>query len=866
MRSYAASGLVALIPFYQKCFVPTFGPDAGREELACCSEEKRQFPKLALNNAFGYREVHLRQPIVERAERLMTRFDDDVEKFPCALRSRIEVLPALLSAYDKGMEVLQKLVAEIVRHICYAIGSVEEPLVSPFLEVLEEMSDLLRQREDLNCPVDEAIYLNEVEVVHAGRGGQHAGSTSGDEDNEDGQNNPRPPTIQNLLYTVPLEPNLHSIQTIDQLPLPKNWTWGSNHKIWEEVKNEDPRSVNSSDVMNYERYGMNDNTFLLDFVEIQAVKLSTALSVLHLELQQIESSFEITSGEEGSSDGGADAGDDVDFEAVVAEGVPELSAIRPPQEKVEAQHEIPGRVVVFPTESTLDELSPNKIAQIVQETIIEVTRPSAARGPAVEMEADSEIEDTASNETASAALISEDGETEASASTEFAGAAVAAKTLQPVTFIEYARRKQYTRQGPDLCGTFFDHDLINNLKPNTTVSCRWLRYPEASDLPNLHFDQGVSSIGLRTSEETKLFAGLSHRQRSTDLFKQIMADYIQQHRKWRSGQPSNLKGAIVAACYGLPMCGGHGDRLHGILSLFLLAVATHRGFLIDIRHPRPLLEVLLPSFLDWRVRIEDLPLNNRVQLVDLSEHQVDRTLRGLRVSPEVLVIGTNLRFHALIHDWLQEDYGFFAFTSGWVAQVWNILFKPHAKVLYPLSKFGAKKSFLGLHFRAGNETLHSFKDPPRHGLTTITSFLECAVQVEDKLVQAEILESSTPWYFSADSEQFWVTEEVQALVQAGKVASFVENEFVAVADSSSGSSATSPTRNTGSSTSTAAIQHVDRTAGMSQAGYHRAWTEYIGLSRATALIISNSFFGETAAEIGNVPFVYYGEGCMPVHI
>ena len=47
--------LLALIPFYQKCVVPTFPPDAGSQELSCCDAEKRQFPQLALQNALNYR-------------------------------------------------------------------------------------------------------------------------------------------------------------------------------------------------------------------------------------------------------------------------------------------------------------------------------------------------------------------------------------------------------------------------------------------------------------------------------------------------------------------------------------------------------------------------------------------------------------------------------------------------------------------------------------------------------------------------------------------------------------------------------------------------------------------------------------------
>ena len=67
------------------------------------------------------------------------------------------------------------------------------------------------------------------------------------------------------------------------------------------------------------------------------------------------------------------------------------------------------------------------------------------------------------------------------------------------------------------------------------------------------------------------------------------------------------------------MCGGHGDRLHGILSLFLFAIATKRAFFVDYRYPLPLHMVLVPNLIDWRIRTEELQMNNRIQLVDMSE-------------------------------------------------------------------------------------------------------------------------------------------------------------------------------------------------------------------------------------------------------
>ena len=71
------------IPFYHKCVVPTYPPDAESDDIvdeftgkvACCSREKRKFPVRAVEGAVGYRLEHLRNPLVELAESLMVEIE-----------------------------------------------------------------------------------------------------------------------------------------------------------------------------------------------------------------------------------------------------------------------------------------------------------------------------------------------------------------------------------------------------------------------------------------------------------------------------------------------------------------------------------------------------------------------------------------------------------------------------------------------------------------------------------------------------------------------------------------------------------------------------------------------------------------------
>jgi hypothetical protein len=71
-----------------------------------------------------------------------------------------------------------------------------------------------------------------------------------------------------------------------------------------------------------------------------------------------------------------------------------------------------------------------------------------------------------------------------------------------------------------------------------------------------------------------------------------------------------------------PRCGGHGDRLKGIVSAFYLAVLTNRAFLIDYSRPHQLEQVMLPKLIDWRLstlpqalrfQVEHTPVMNLIQ-------------------------------------------------------------------------------------------------------------------------------------------------------------------------------------------------------------------------------------------------------------
>ena len=155
----------------------------------------------------------------------------------------------------------------------------------------------------------------------------------------------------------------------------------------------------------------------------------------------------------------------------------------------------------------------------------------------------------------------------------------------------------------------------------------------------------------------------------------------------------------------------------------------------------------------------------------------------------------------------------------------------HDVAVLPWTKRHGSQWFLGIHFRAGNESGRLWWDPARHSLDSLPTFLKCAAWAEGDLG----LPSSTPWFLSTDTVSALEVPEVQRLRAAGKVR---------VLDGWN-------------------LAHVDRShANFGLQGFVDSYVAYLLLASAHVLILSRSFFGETAAEIGAVPHVYFAEGCV----
>ncbi|KAF4705591.1 hypothetical protein FOZ63_006765 [Perkinsus olseni] len=178
------------------------------------------------------------------------------------------------------------------------------------------------------------------------------------------------------------------------------------------------------------------------------------------------------------------------------------------------------------------------------------------------------------------------------------------------------------------------------------------------------------------------------------------------------------------------------------------------------------------------------------------------------------------------------------------SEIWRCLFQPAIHLARHIERamratFGTDNpsSFIAVHFRSGDGQLDKWWDPKRHGLDTLDEFLACAARVEEEL---GLSAAHTKWLLSSDTEDVFDTVAVRE--HGAKIVRLRIDET-----------------NEGEE-----IVHIDRSSDV----YHQftgvtlSYVNYYILQKAAAIVLSRSFFGETAAEIGRIRHVYFYHGCV----
>ncbi|CAJ1379867.1 unnamed protein product [Effrenium voratum] len=151
----------------------------------------------------------------------------------------------------------------------------------------------------------------------------------------------------------------------------------------------------------------------------------------------------------------------------------------------------------------------------------------------------------------------------------------------------------------------------------------------------------------------------------------ILKDYLEFHRSARAlllqqaltGSQGPSPRVLIYRCSAMGFCGGHGDRLNGLLSVFLMAVASRRAFFIDAARPVPMHLLLAPRrrgscgdilegaefLLDWRMHGAVAAVGRRINYNDRYNDLVaDLPWILGQEAEEIVVMHTNQRVTAAV--------------------------------------------------------------------------------------------------------------------------------------------------------------------------------------------------------------------------
>ena len=302
-------------------------------------------------------------------------------------------------------------------------------------------------------------------------------------------------------------------------------------------------------------------------------------------------------------------------------------------------------------------------------------------------------------------------------------------------------------------------------------------------------------------------------------------------------------------------CGGLGDRLGGIASLFYVSVLLERSLVIYHTKPVLLSYTFLPNHdINWDVaelipnQVQEIYLNlvDKYSLDDLNtlfnaEHAdipiMRVTLNGYFTGASLwnsqhslrpwFLGGMNRTHHALCGKWRSHTVG------SSFALAFNILFRPSEHVLTRKSEMlqalgldttqGGSLQYVAIHGRLGGESKTSnnvaaWNDPSRDTLSDIPKFVKCAREKANTNSDT----NTTAIILVSDNQEFKVKS------------SRLHPEIKSITDT--------------------LLFHVDRSSGdhkTSLAGSIDAVAEFLILSEADCLVASRSTFSGAASALRN---------------
>ncbi|CAD7941134.1 unnamed protein product [Amoebophrya sp. A120] len=407
---------------------------------------------------------------------------------------------------------------------------------------------------------------------------------------------------------------------------------------------------------------------------------------------------------------------------------------------------------------------------------------------------------------------------------------------------------------------------------------------------------------------------------------------LDRYAEWHAENPAGAK-RLVVVCLPFSQCGGHGDRVNGLLTLFLLALITKRRFLILSSNPVDWHSVFAPNRIDWRTEIGQISLTNVRTYFDKRygfREDLDRILASpaqtllLRVNNRIVKSlygeGCDLQAPFLVSRVMQflfspniyleqtinetaEELGLFApqYNSGSTSSGTTTSGEPRPAAVKTSTDNmeNLLVPYISIHYRTGDIAF----DPHRHN-SSLAGFVQCAYQIERELG----LPPETPWVLHADSlrqvpeswylaaaekyedflneqekekQQFLIDQRQEERQAAQEIDAKLLAKDAPLLPPPLASSL--PAKGVGAHGAVPAAEdfarrklrvprglgrvHIDRSEFQPGVkGFQNAFAEWYLVSQARAVLLSRSFFAETAAEIGRIRDAYFITGCVKMDL
>lgn len=253
-----------------------------------------------------------------------------------------------------------------------------------------------------------------------------------------------------------------------------------------------------------------------------------------------------------------------------------------------------------------------------------------------------------------------------------------------------------------------------------------------------------------------------------DFFQETcwLDNYISLHNKAIGALPNiHSNSFLIYVCD--EQCGGVGDRLSGLLSLFYLAVALERVFLIDYTSPVALELTLVPRQMEWNCSklLPDGLHSESLTMIDTPDKlgALERLKRLVSAQTPVIRVKIN-RYWLGMYLWMKHDEkhggvekepvflqgalsslqlsscGSFRVSDARPRDTFALGFsklfdfspevKARAVQMYDELNVDPSSDYIAIHARFGgqqkNQTILGWDDPERHKTEDIVDFISCA--------------------------------------------------------------------------------------------------------------------------------------------